>query len=380
MNLCYNGYKRIVKTALATVVLTVGLTTTSMAQLGDASAILRASAEDANTLMEAYLKPFGSGFGAALNNGWTNTAKPHKKLGFDVTVGISTALVPTSGESFDVNELNFNTLELKSGDPMTPTVSGSKETSAVLRATTDIDLPGGGTETVELFNFNMPGGVGQPYVPAPVVKLGVGLIADTELMVRYMPTYKVPIVNADINLWGVGVKHNIKQWIPGGKMIPVDISVMGGYTDFSLNKNFDVTPDDVITDPNDTVNPYSAGSSEWDGQGIELGTTAYNVNVLVGKTLPIVSVYGGIGIESSTTTIGTPGSYPIIEPNPNFDGSNEKFQVNQVDEPIDIELKGDNSFRAMVGARVRILVFTVSASYTHSKYPSATVGVGVGIR
>jgi hypothetical protein len=356
------------------------MNTTSYAQLGDASAILRAGAEDANTLMEAYLKPFGSGFGAALNNGWTNTAKPHKKLGFDVTVGISTALVPSSGESFDVSELDFSTLQLKSGDAVTPTVSGAKETNTVLNATTDIAVPGGGTREVELFSFNMPAGVGQPYVPAPVIKAGIGLIKDTELMIRYMPTYKIPVVKAKVSLWGVGVKHNIKQWIPGGKMIPVDISVMGGYTDFSLNKGFDVTGEDVITEPDITENPYANQPETWDGQGIELGTTAYNVNLLVGKTLPIISVYGGVGIESSTTTISTPGAYPIIAQNQNPSGTNDLLTVDTIEEPIDIELKGDNSFRAMIGARVRISVFTIAANYTHSTYPTATVGVGIGLR
>ena len=30
------------------------------------------------SLIEAYFSPFGNALGASLNNGWYNTAKPHK--------------------------------------------------------------------------------------------------------------------------------------------------------------------------------------------------------------------------------------------------------------------------------------------------------------
>jgi len=40
----------------------------------------------ARNLIEGYIGPFGNSVGAGINNGWYNTAKPHKLGGFDVTV------------------------------------------------------------------------------------------------------------------------------------------------------------------------------------------------------------------------------------------------------------------------------------------------------
>ena len=42
--------------------------------------------DDASNFLEAYFSPIGESFGAGLNNGWYNTAKPHKLGGFDITL------------------------------------------------------------------------------------------------------------------------------------------------------------------------------------------------------------------------------------------------------------------------------------------------------
>lgn len=380
MDTSYNVSRYISRACLFAALL-FGITTSSYAQIGNASSILQASQEDANKLMEAYLKPFGSGFGAALNTGWTNTAKPHKKFGFDVTFGLSTALVPSGDETFDISALDLSSVQVESGGSVTSTVSGpDTDTRIGIYA----DNPSNqGPDEFQVAEFGLPGGADQPYVPSPVIKAGVGLPFDTEVMVRFMPTTTIPVVDADIGVWGFGLKHNILQWIPVASKIPVDVSVMGAYSSLSLTKDFDVTPDNVINQPDNTTNPYASTPSTWDGQKVELSTNAYNLNLLVGKTLPIVSFYGGIGIESSTTTIGTPGAYPVVKPNSNYDpqdSESNQFIVDQVDGPIDIELEGENNFRAIIGTRVRITVLTITASYTQSAYPSAMVGLGVSFR
>ena len=37
----------------------------------------QSSTENGKSLIEAYISPLGNSLGAALNNGWYNTAKPH---------------------------------------------------------------------------------------------------------------------------------------------------------------------------------------------------------------------------------------------------------------------------------------------------------------
>ena len=46
---------------------------------------IAAEMTDGQSLIEAYVSPLGNSLGAALNNGWYNTAKPHHLGGFDVT-------------------------------------------------------------------------------------------------------------------------------------------------------------------------------------------------------------------------------------------------------------------------------------------------------
>ena len=52
--------------------------------------------EDAKSLIEAYISPLGNGLGAALNNGWYNTAKPHNLGGFDITITANIVMIPTN--------------------------------------------------------------------------------------------------------------------------------------------------------------------------------------------------------------------------------------------------------------------------------------------
>ena len=39
-------------------------------------------------------------FGAGLNNGWYNTAKPHSLGGFDLTFTLNTVMIPNSCKNF----------------------------------------------------------------------------------------------------------------------------------------------------------------------------------------------------------------------------------------------------------------------------------------
>ena len=49
--------------------------------------ILLGSSADAKKLMQGYFAPAMEGFINGMNNGWYHTAKVHKVLGFDLTIG-----------------------------------------------------------------------------------------------------------------------------------------------------------------------------------------------------------------------------------------------------------------------------------------------------
>ncbi|MEX0724453.1 MAG: DUF6588 family protein [Gracilimonas sp.] len=371
-----NSYKKIVENIFAIVVISATASGMAYAQLGDAGAILRAGADDANLLMESYLAPFGKGFGADLNTGWFNTAQTHKTLGFDISINVAGAIVPTSDQVFNVDNLNFNELERLDGSAEAPTISGDEFSNTEMGIT--YTNPQTNQEET-LTSFVIPGGTGFPYVPSPMIQASIGIIKDTDITVRFVPETDIDPIDGSVGLFGFGVKHGINQWLPGGGAIPVDLSVQFGYTSFNSNAGFDIDPESGT----DIYNEYQA--STWDDQGMELETSATTFNAIVGKTLPIISVYGGVGIESSTTTISSPGSYPITAPNENYNNAGDPSfgypkVIERIDSPVDIEIEGDNSFRAFAGTRIKLAILQISASYTLSSYSSFNVGFGISFR
>lgn len=106
-------------------------------------------------------------------------------------------------------------------------------------------------------------------------------------------------------------------------------------------------------------------------------------NLLVGKTLPFVSVFAGVGYQTSSMTVAASGNYPVASVNPDFelDPLNEQFyRIEQITDPFDLEFDGLETIHYLAGVRLKIAILSISATYTLSDYPVASVGVGLGIR
>lgn len=347
----------------------IGLVSTpAKGQISDVGAIIQAGANDASLLAREYLAPAGKGFGAGLNAGWFNSAKTHQTLGFDISIKASLAIVPDSDKEFDVTGLSFQRLELESGSPTTtPTLAGDSDaarSSFVIRETV-----GGNTYTIG--NFTMPEGTGVGYVPTPMIQASVGLIKNTDVTLRYFPEYENEEYGR-ISLFGLGVKHELNQWLPGGKLLPVDISVQAGFTNLEVDGNLDVPMPSA-----DDNGGYTA--ADFEGQKITTKTSGWTANVIVGKTLPILSVYGGVGIESATMEIKTVGNYPVEVPDTNNPGQTTIESIAGED-LFNFEIESDNKVHALAGIRIKLAFLTISADYTLSKYPMANAGIGFSFR
>ena len=66
--------------------------------------LLETGFSNAQNLFKGYLTPWGNMFGAALNGGWYNTAKPHKLGGFDITFSANIAFAPPSASAFSLSQ------------------------------------------------------------------------------------------------------------------------------------------------------------------------------------------------------------------------------------------------------------------------------------
>jgi hypothetical protein len=295
------------------------------------SAMAQTEIQDGKSLIEAYISPLGNSLGAALNNGWYNTAKPHHLGGFDFTITANLVLVPADAKTFNISESNSNGRTFRGGN--TATILGDKS---------------GGTATFNGTDFDMPKGLNISMLPVPMLQAGVGLIKNTEIDIRFMP--EIEMKGVSTGLFGIGVKHDILQWLPIVDKIPVDISIQAGYT--KLSSKFE------INDPSNTIDPPQAN----------LDVSATTINLLVSKKLLMFTPYLGVGYNSTKTTFNVDGKYDI---------AGLPLDVQDLTE---FEFESNNNLRANIGFRFQIAVLALQANYTFSEYPGATVGLGISIR
>jgi hypothetical protein len=264
-----------------------------------------------------------------------------------------------------VNELGLESLVVEDGtSPISPTVAGSTDDGPQMQYA---------IEGFQQDAFTLPPGTGFAYVPTPMIQVGVGLWFGTDIMGRFFP--RVSLRDAKIGMWGLGLKHDIKQWIPGLKEVPVlNISLMGGYTKLNSGLGVSVTPEQVGLDDFISVDP-----GVWENQEMVLKTSSFTANLLISADIPIVTFYGGIGFASTKTNLKFEGDYPMIT------GINGGVPIVEAyPNPIDFEVKnkdgGITKPRLNAGIRFKFGVFTMQFDYVRATYNVASFGLGISFR
>lgn len=347
--------------------------TSVYAQFDQIGSFMAGSAEDAEKLFGAYITPYANGIGAGLSAGWYNTAKVHKLGGFDVTFSLNAAIIPSADKSFDLTTLGLGegsslVSRVEFSENESPTAAGSKSAGPQVTYYTELPVVG---ET-ELASFNLPKGSGFGYTPTPMVQIGLGLVKETEVVVRYSPELSLGD-GGKVGLWGVGVKHGIKQWIPALKRLPIfEMSVQGGYTKLYSNNSISFTPefyDGYATD-------YTVFSDFYDGQEMNIDVSNITANLLLSVNLPVLCVYGGAGYSSSSANLSLTGNYPF----PVVQGGQLIIDESSAQEdPIDIDIN-KSDFRLNAGFRIKMAVVTLHFDYTYADYSIASAGLGISLR
>lgn len=333
----------------ATCLVLGGLLFSIKVQAQDFENLIKGSVGDANYLVEGYISPALKAFGTGFNQGWYNTAKPHKKFGFDLTVSVAGINVPSSDKFFTVDNAKLDELELKtdhSGNAVTgsgkvPTFFGPTSTQAGYDFTppsTPFSAPGG---------LDLKEEIGIGFVPVPMYSIGFGLPKSIELKFRFVPTLKIDGNKGKVNFFGFGVLHDVKQYIPGIKMLPFDLSGFVGYTRLSINAELD--------DPSQT------------GEFVVSSTT---IQGLISKKISVLTVYGGLGYDFTKSTLKAKGDYDLDD-----DASNG----NEATDPLNINVSQSGP-RATAGIRLKFAVFTLHGDYTLQKYSAFSVGFGINVR
>ncbi len=337
------------------------LSFTAKAQ-GNFANILLAESEDASKLLKGYFNPAMKGFIYGMNSGWYHTAKVHKVLGFDLTVGLNASIVPSKDEVFKLGDLNLSANGIIRNSPLySPNTElstfGGAGGSTIINIRKNITV--GNTNTHVDSSFEMPEGIKDNLplnaVPSPVVQLTVGLPFKMDGMLRYMP--KINVKDGGAEFWGIGIKKEITSWFGPLDKLPLHVSLLAAYTSLNLDYNFD---DDITTS---NILTYTDASATFK-------LSAYTVQAIASLNFPIINIYGGFGYSSGSSTLSMDGNYEVqfhfSLPKANIAPQNVTFNAGGI--------------KTTVGARLSLGFFKIFGSYTLQEYNTLNIGVAISIR
>jgi hypothetical protein len=316
----------------------------------DYDQLLKGSLGDARYLLEGYIAPAMNSLGSGLNQGWYNTAKTHKPFGVDLTLTTSLIYIPDSDNFYSVDNTRLQEIRLLSydGQPVGASASGDvptifgpnkKPLYETLDSGKDFEGPPGFDleKTVRIASA----------LPVPIYHLGIGLPKNFDVKIRFSPT--VGFSDFRFNLFGLGVMHDIKQYIPGIKMVPIDLAIFAGYTQMKMEQGLSGT---------------TAGAN----QEAIAKFKATTVQALISKKLSILTVYGAVGYNFANSSLDMKGSYDLDD-----DGTPEAT------DPLSLDFSTSGP-RATAGLRLKLAVITLHADYTLANYNALSAGFGIAIR
>ncbi|MFY0687021.1 MAG: hypothetical protein JXQ90_07650 [Cyclobacteriaceae bacterium] len=350
----------------------------SAAKAQDFGTILAAGVDDANTYFEAYLAPGINSLASGMAGGWNNTAKPHSTFGVDVTFSFNMATVPEMDRVFSFSNLSMNTMQFNgSGDLPTLVGPSGSPGSLVIPANTTVQFEGQSITVENEASFEAPGGIPfvenlpQIAIPAPTLQIGIGLIKGTDLKIRLIPEQTFG-ADGDISLglFGIGVLHDFKQWIPGFKAVPIDVSAFFGYTKFSAGMGVDV---------NQTSGDVSNGTTFSGSGNADFTASATTFQILASKKLAIFTPYIGFGLNAINSSLALGGTYDYTVTATPPAGA-PVVQAIEIIDPIDMEFSGAGGPRVTVGGRLKLAVLTIHVDYTVQKYSMLSAGLGLSFR
>lgn len=289
-------------------------------------------------LVSGYISPIAEDFGSLMNNGWYNTAATHKKFGFDFSVTMNAISAKSDAKYFTVPSLTgitYNGTVPASTSDKAPTAYGPKGTvpSFAFNSGPNNGIPFFGPD-----GGNISKDVPIGSLAVPTMQIGVGLFGNTDVRIRYTPNIKIG--GTELSNWGVGIHHDIKQHIPGLKELPFSLSLLLAYSQ--------------LTASTDLSGLYTGSNQEGLGE-----TKGYTGQILISKSLAVVTFYGGIGFNSSTTTYSIKGTYVVDK---TADGIPLVSSVNLTN-PYQQDFKS-SGVRATGGMRLKLGPIIMNGDYT----------------
>lgn len=258
-----------------------------------------------------YLGPLKEAIGQSLNSGIYNSAH-----------------IPTTGTYFRLEArgmlLSFKdedrVFDAKAEDffPGNQTV----EASTIVGGTEGVSITDPGTGAI----YHLPGGLDLDRLVLAAPQLTVGSVAGLEATVRYFAADIGDTDLGNISLIGGGLRYAVSPVIKA----PFDIAAMVFYQKFKLGDDF-------------------------------LDSDALTYGLQAGKSMPMLDVYGGVGLDRYKLTVTYDSDV----------ASGGRAEV---------ELPAENDFHLALGATVHLGFLHLNGEFNHAARSSFSVGVGLGMR
>lgn len=327
---------------------------TSTARTQSLDIFLGAGPDDAQTLLGYYMEPLVMGFSHGMSNGWANSARSHKFLGFDLTVSASFAPIPQSKKYFTFNPSEYSHVNLAGESNRIPTIMGPAggDGPELMFSYTDESTGHTFTTSFRPEGLGLKSQIGFNAVPTPMVQLSIGTFANTDLIVRYIPEIRAG--NFSSQLFGLGIKHDIKQWIPVLRRMPLDLAVLGAFSGF------------------DNRLDLQESGMEGTEQSATFNVNNWTVQGMISKKISILTIYGSVGYSAVCTGLKLNGTYTLRDTD--YPEASATFQ-----NPVDLTYE-QSSWRATAGLRVKAGFLTLHGDYTLQQYPLISAGLGISVR
>jgi hypothetical protein len=289
-------------------------------------------------LLRGYMQPLVTAFGSGISSGLFHSAYSHDPLGFDLGVRGVFVTIPNSARYFSgkamICSLTIDGLGYDSVDVYNmSTVFGPAESTMVPVSRNAVAIPP-----------VVPGGFDMSYVPLAVPQLNIGLIAGSEIALRYLP---FRFHGSAMNFLGIGFKQEITK-LPGISAVPMPLAIAVGaaYQAFYID---------------DELGEQVVNSRTW------------SVQVLISKRLAVFEPFAGVGIEE--TKVYFPYEFEYDVPDPNNPGD-----LLTITEEINVEMYGENEYRAMLGFSLRLGFMLLHYDYNIMPYATHNAMIALSVR
>lgn len=258
---------------------------------------------------KGYMQPFADLFGANLNSGYYRTAAvPVAGFHFEFDIIVMGAMVGDSEKKFNATTPSgFTPATFESA-----TIFGEKG-KEVTDAPTQLSYRGADG----VFNTTM--------MPMATPQIKVGSLYGTEFLGRFGYVPALGDNFESTTLWAIGARHNLNQWFG---TLPLDLSAAIYYSSLSTGELIKFS-------------------------GLMIGAQA-------SKEFGILTVYGGLGYQSSTLDLKYDSTVP---------GAPGK---------VELSLDGKNNFAFTAGLGLSFGIFKIFADINIGSVTNLSGGIGFG--